>query len=170
MDIKDLNKAQLLLLALLICFMTSVVTGITVVSLMDQAPQSVSTPINRIVRQTVERIVPVETSAPLSAEEKKLLEDLKSVQNLSASVYKKSETENTLLGTGLLLGENKIVLNSVIAAPKEGEVYIATGVVGQFEVTKIIPGEGFTLVELGKEIKYPVVENNNEENTNASTQ
>ncbi len=113
MDIKDLNKSQLLLLALLVSFMTSVVTGITVVSLMEQAPQSVSTPITRIVKQTVEKIVPVETGESLSAEEKKLLEDLKSVQNLSASVYLKGETENTLLGTGLMLGEGKVVINKV---------------------------------------------------------
>lgn len=168
MDIKDLNKSQLLLLALLVSFMTSVVTGITVVSLMEQAPQSVSAPITRIVKQTVEKIVPVETGESLSAEEKKLLEDLKSVQNLSASVYLKGETENTLLGTGLMLGEGKVVINKVIALPQEGETYIVHGITGEYEVSKVTLGEGFTLVELGKEIKQKI--ETNEENTNASTQ
>src|SRR3990167_7621358 len=60
MDIKDLNKVQLILLALLLSFVTSIATGITTVTLMQQAPASVTVPINRIVRQTVEKIVPIE--------------------------------------------------------------------------------------------------------------
>lgn len=59
MDIKDLNKPQLIMLALLLSFITSIATGIVTVTLMQQAPSSVTVPINRIVRQTVEKIVPV---------------------------------------------------------------------------------------------------------------
>ena len=59
MDIKDLNKPQLILLAILLSFITSIATGIVTVTLMQQAPSSVTIPINRIVRQTVEKIVPV---------------------------------------------------------------------------------------------------------------
>ena len=59
MDIKDLNKPQLILLAILLSFITSIATGIVTVTLMQQAPSSVTVPINRIVRQTVEKIVPV---------------------------------------------------------------------------------------------------------------
>jgi len=59
MDIKDLNKPQLIMLALLLSFVTSIATGITTVTLMQQAPSSVTIPINRVVRETVEKIVPV---------------------------------------------------------------------------------------------------------------
>src|SRR3990167_7793476 len=59
MDIKDLNKSQLILLAILLSFITSIATGITTVTLMQQAPSSVTIPINRVVRETVEKIVPV---------------------------------------------------------------------------------------------------------------
>ncbi len=168
MDIKDLNKSQLLLLALLVSFITSVVTGITVVSLMDQAPKSVSTPITKIVKQTVERIVPADGAESLTNEEKKLLEDLKSVQNLSASVYLKGETENKLLGSGLLLGEDKVMLNSVIAQPKENEVYIVKGIMGEREVLKVSAGDGFTIIEIGKQIKE--IKEVKEENKDATTQ
>ncbi len=58
MDIKDLNKPQLIMLALLLSFVTSIATGITTVTLMQQAPASVTVPINRVVRETVEKIVP----------------------------------------------------------------------------------------------------------------
>ncbi len=164
MDIKDLNKSQLLLLALLVSFITSVATGITVVALMDQAPTSISTPINKVVRQTVEKIVPIEKPVEaLTEEEKKILAEVKSIHNLSISVYLKGEKENTLLGSGLLLGENKIIINSVIPAPKEGEVYIASGIMGEVKVTKVISGEGYTLVEIAKDT-------NNKEESNATTQ
>lgn len=164
MDIKDLNKSQLLLLALLVSFITSVATGITVVALMDQAPTSISTPINRVVRQTVEKIVPIEKPVEaLNEEEKKILAEVKSIQNLSVSIYKKGEKENTLLGSGLLLGENKIIINSIIPAPKEDEEYIARGIMGEASVTKVTNGEGYTLVEIAKDI-------NNKQESNATTQ
>src|SRR5262245_11306362 len=62
MDIKDLNKSQLLLLAVLLSFVTSIATGITTVTLMQQAPVSFTTPINRIIKQTVETITPGNTT------------------------------------------------------------------------------------------------------------
>src|SRR3989344_9188600 len=60
MDIKDLNKPQLILLAILLSFITSIVTGITTVTLMERAPSSITLPINRVIKQTVERIEQVE--------------------------------------------------------------------------------------------------------------
>ena len=60
MDIKDLNKTQLILLAVLLSFVTSIATGITTVTLMQQAPKSITTPINRVVQQTIEKIQQVE--------------------------------------------------------------------------------------------------------------
>src|SRR6185436_644354 len=60
MDIKDLNKPQLILLAVLLSFITSIATGITTVTLMQQAPASFTTPVNRVVRQTIEKIQQVE--------------------------------------------------------------------------------------------------------------
>ena len=56
MDIKDLNKPQLIMLAILLSFITSIATGITTVTLMQQAPSSVTVPINRVIKQTVEKI------------------------------------------------------------------------------------------------------------------
>src|SRR3990167_5999329 len=60
MDVKDLNKSQLILLAILLSFVTSIVTGITTVTLMERAPSSVTVPINRVIKQTVEKIEQVE--------------------------------------------------------------------------------------------------------------
>jgi hypothetical protein len=60
MDIKDLNKSQLILLAVLLSFVTSIATGITTVTLMQQAPSSFTVPVNRVIQQTVEKIQQVE--------------------------------------------------------------------------------------------------------------
>lgn len=54
---QDLNKQQVVLLCLLVSFVTSIATGITVVSLLDQSPQPVTQTINRVVERTVEKVI-----------------------------------------------------------------------------------------------------------------
>jgi hypothetical protein len=57
MDIEKLTKTQIVLLALLVSFVTSIATGIITVSLVQQAPPAVTQTINRVVERTVERVV-----------------------------------------------------------------------------------------------------------------
>ena len=151
MDIKDLNKPQLILLAVLLSFITSIATGITTVTLMQQAPASVIVPVTRIIRETVEKIVPAESGPKpqaLSAEEKKILEDLKAIKPLTVTLFLKGETEDKVLGTGLFLGDNKVVIASIIAEPKEEEVYVVKSVLGEQKVLKVTIEKDFTIIEL----------------------
>lgn len=154
MDIKDLNKSQLILLAILLSFVISIATGITTVTLMEQAPPSITIPITRVVKETVEKVVPegVDTTPGdvLSPEEKKLLEELKAIKPLTVSLFLKGETEDKLLGTGLFLGDNKVVFASIIEGPKEGELYVIKSVLGEQKVSKVTKEKDFTLVELVK--------------------
>ncbi len=172
MDIKDLNKSQLILLAILLSFVTSIATGITTVTLMQQAPASFTVPVTRIVRETVEKIVPSETipkTQALSAEEKKLLADLKAIKPLTVTLFLKgvpaTETEaaveDKVLGTGLFLGNNKVVIASIIPEQKEGEVYIVKSVLGEQKVSKITIEKDFTIVELVQSEVLPVVPGEN---------
>jgi hypothetical protein len=61
MDIKELDKKQLILLTLLITFVVSIATGIITVSLMNQMPKSLPQTINNVIQRTIERVTTVET-------------------------------------------------------------------------------------------------------------
>lgn len=151
MDIKELNKSQLILLAILLSFITSIATGIVTVTLMQQAPASVTAPITRIVKQTVEKIVPAGTdsgSQALTEDQKKLLEELKAIKPLTVSLFLKGETEDKILGTGLFLGDNKVVVASLIEPPKEGENYVVKSILGEQKVLKVTQEKDFTIIEL----------------------
>ncbi len=170
MDVKDLNKSQLILLAILLSFVTSIATGITTVTLMEEAPKTITIPINRVVRETVEKIVPADTDTEnleaLSVEQKKLLEDLKAIQPLTVTLFLKASSENEkdkILGTGLFLGNDKIVIASTIANPKEGEVYVIKSVLGEQKVSKVIQEKDFTIIELMKTSDTPADEIKTEE-------
>jgi len=63
MDIKELDKKQLILLTLLITFVVSIGTGIVTVSLMKQMPQSVPQTINNVIQRTIEKVSTVEVPA-----------------------------------------------------------------------------------------------------------
>ena len=56
MNLEDLTKTQLLLLTVLVNFVTSIAIGVLTVSLLDQAPPTVTQTVNRIVDRTVETI------------------------------------------------------------------------------------------------------------------
>jgi len=60
MDIKELDKKQLILLTLLITFVVSIATGIVTVSLMSQAPKNVPQTINNVIQRTIEKVSTVE--------------------------------------------------------------------------------------------------------------
>ncbi len=55
----DLNKQQLVLLALLVSFVSSIATGIVTVTLMQQAPKEVGQTISKVIERTIETVVPI---------------------------------------------------------------------------------------------------------------
>src|SRR3989344_5660952 len=127
MDLKELNKSQLILLAILLSFVISIATGITTVTLIQQAPSSVTVPINRIVKQTVEKIVPIEGSTTtietiVIKEEDLVVEAISSNQSAIFTLTKEIKDANdenieTSAGVGFAVSESGVVVADSILVP-----------------------------------------------------
>ncbi len=168
MDVKDLNKPQLIMLALLLSFVTSIATGITTVTLMQQAPPSVTVPINRVVRETVEKIVPVpgkSTVQTVVVKEEDLVVDA-IAKNKSAvfSIIKEAEDmEGEIIevsaGRGYAISKEGIIVadGSLVSS---GSVFYVENDSGKFKAA-FVPNDSaskseFALLRIGA----PLVEEN----------
>ncbi len=96
MDIKDLDKRQLILLTLLITFVVSIATGIVTVSLMKQMPTSVPQTINNVIQRTIEKVTTVEVPA-------------KRVPEVKPSINQNQENIDNSVPT--LLGDGDVVVS-----------------------------------------------------------
>jgi len=96
MEIKELNKTQLILLSLLITFVVSIATGIVTVSLMQKAPKSVPQTINNVIQRTIEKVTTVQVPSADSSKEENVTDDKKSTSlvadgNVMVSIYSADE-------------------------------------------------------------------------------
>lgn len=130
---ENLTKHQLILLALLISFVTSIATGIVTVSLMDQAPKGVTQTINRIVERTVERVVTEPKKAGetvketiIVKEEDRIVEAIEKNAKSAVRIYKM----NPSLGTEV---SSKTFIGLGIIISKEGDVAIDGSVVSSLD-------------------------------------
>src|SRR3989344_1288934 len=117
---ENLTKHQLILVALLISFVTSIATGIVTVSLMDQAPKAVIQTINRVVERTVERVVtepPKKGSAVVKEtivvkEEDKIIEAIEKNAKSMVRIYKADSSAvggnslKSFVGIGILISKD----------------------------------------------------------------
>ena len=114
--LEDLNKNQIVLLALLVSFVSSVATGIITTSLLSEAPVNVTQTINRVVERTIETVTP---SSPkeltLNAEDKALLA---AVSKANDTVVRIHETTAIGVATSSVLG---------VIVTKEGIVVSSLG-------------------------------------------
>ena len=133
MDIKDLNKPQLILIAVLLSFVTSIATGITTVTLMQRAPASFTAPINRVIRQTVEKIQQVEgktTVQTVVVKEEDLVVD--AIAKNKSSIFfaskealdEEGKTIEVSAGRGFAISENGTVVVDGNLVPDKGVYYL----------------------------------------------
>lgn len=115
MDIKELDKKQLILLTLLITFVVSIATGIVTVSLMNQAPKSVPQTINNVIQRTIEKVSTVETTSKTETQD-----PVKENQTTIGSgdvlipIYPSDSTANGAevkeIGQGILISDSGLLL------------------------------------------------------------
>ena len=133
MDIKDLNKSQLILLAVLLSFITSIATGITTVTLMQQAPASFTVPVNRIIKQTVEKIQQVEgktvTQTVVVKEEDLVVDAIAKNQSSVFTVSKEAtdlegKVSEVSAGRGYAVSMDGVVVVDGTLVPDKGIYYV----------------------------------------------
>ena len=129
---EQLTKQQIVLVALLISFITSIATGIVTVALMDQAPPGVTQTINRVVERTIEKVVPapnqqqaaaVVTKETIVVKEDDLLvksveENGKSLVSIISVIGEGEGKSENFAGNGLIVGKDGLIAtDSVLTAP-----------------------------------------------------
>ncbi len=158
MDIKELNKFQLILLAVLLSFVTSIATGITTVTLMQQAPPSVTIPINRIVKQTVEKIQQIEGKTIVQTvvvKEEDLVVDAIAKNKTAVFVITKEALDpetNTVVeisaGRGFIVADGVLAVDAVLVPAKE--VYYVKNDSGKFKADFVSTDKaGFSFLKIG---------------------
>lgn len=126
---EDLNKSQLILLAILVSFVTSIATGIVTVTLMNETPLTVTQTINRIVERTVEKVVPGETQTvikevPVIVTEEELL--VKVINQSKPAMVRIGKTDSTFIGSGFLVGDELTIATSQNIFTSSSETYQVT--------------------------------------------
>lgn len=161
MDINDLNKSQLLLLAILLSFITSIATGITTVTLMEQAPVSVTAPINRVIQQTVEKIQQVEGKTTVQTvivkEEDLVVDALAKNQSASFTISRELGNDDNgkfedPAGRGFAVSEKNIIVADA-SLVQNNENYLVENSSGKFRAEFISKDDrGFSFLKIGEPV------------------
>ncbi|MFA6353470.1 MAG: hypothetical protein WCW93_00870 [Candidatus Paceibacterota bacterium] len=161
MDIKELNKTQLILLAILLSFITSIATGITTVTLMQQAPVSFTAPINRVVQQTIEKIQQVEGKTTVQTvvvkEEDLVVDAIAKNQSAVFSIIKETQdltgaTVEVGAGRGFAVSTDGIIVADALSVPDKGVYYVKNDS-GKFKADFVSTDKaGFSFLNIGASV------------------
>ncbi len=123
MDIEDLSTTQIILLALLVSFVTSIATGIVTVSLLSQAPAAVTNTVNQIVERTVETVLPADNSKPATTikettvvvkEEDLITKSISESFGKTVRIYGGVATSSSVVGLAALTSFGVVADSSVV--------------------------------------------------------
>lgn len=136
MNIEDLSKTQLLFLTILVNFVTAIATAVLTVSLLDQAPPTVTQTINRIVERTVETTAQATPIPGIITKQTTVVikdEDLLSAAisaNAARTVYiYKGSTTTPAIATATYFPKARAVITATaVNLPKEALIVFPGGV------------------------------------------
>ncbi|MEK7586076.1 MAG: hypothetical protein AAB477_02500 [Patescibacteria group bacterium] len=180
MDIKELNKTQLILLTLLITFVVSIATGIITVSIMQQMPKSVPQTINNVIQRTIEKITtaPAVITVSDKTEENKTptvvfgegdavinIYSIEAVVPPPTTIEGETKTEAPKpLGQGIIISDTGLVLvDSDILVDKELYKVVLDKI--EFDATILMKfPNGFTVLKISPKKVLPVKEEPKKDN------
>jgi hypothetical protein len=144
----DLNAQQIVLLTLLVSFVTSIATGITTVSLLEQAPAPVTQTINRVIEKTIETITPEPTpnnTTTVKTPTKEVVTTIVNNEDLTidavsqnsrslARIYQKNGSEETFIGLGIVFDNTGRLVTDASVIQKSGK-YVAVYQSGKYNLS-----------------------------------
>jgi hypothetical protein len=123
-DLEELNTSQIILLALLVSFVTSIATGIVTVSLLAQAPPTVTNTVNQIVERTIETVLPAENNQHVTTtvkettvvvkEDELITDSIAQSLGKTGRVYQGIATSTPVVGLAEQIGTGVLITDSTI--------------------------------------------------------
>lgn len=123
---EHLTKQQIILLALLVSFVSSIASGIVTVSLMGQSTPTVSQTINRVVERTIERVSPSATTTKetiIVREDQATIDAIARVSKAVARIQRNGETIALgviISSSGTIVAETHEVYSGSLYASLDG--------------------------------------------------
>jgi S1-C subfamily serine protease len=168
---ENLNKQQLILLALLVSFVTSIATGIVTVALMSQAPVGITQTINRVVEKTIETVTAPSTNTQTVVKETTVVsvddQVVNAINKNSNSVIRifRTNTDPTFgsnsivfVGLGVVVSDDGTVAtdNSLISGGGKYFTTTASGALHDLLVLKSDASDKIALLQIKKDDKSPM--------------
>lgn len=137
MDLEHLTKHQIVLLTLLVSFVTSIATGIVTVSLMNQAPPSVSRTINQIVERTVQTVAAPALPAAVATEKTVVVKEddltAQSIAGVQQAIVRivDAKAPDVMVARGIIVAQDGLALTDRTALVASGatsfEAFLPSG-------------------------------------------
>lgn len=137
---EDLTNQQIILLAILVSFVTSMASAIITTSLLDEAPVQVGQTVNRVVERTIERVVPEESNneAEIIRETIVVTEDDQVVDAIgkNESTIVRLTSGDVTVGIGFIVAQDGTIVTDGALVGNE-MVYVAKTSKGDIEVKTV---------------------------------
>ena len=135
MNVEDLTKSQLLLLMVLVNFVVSIATGVLTVSLLDQAPTTVTQTVNKIVDHTIDTVStpiqiigPKQATTPAAPSTEQLLTAAVSAEAARSVLIYKGATTTPAIAFGVYLPKSRAIATATVKGlPTEATIGFADG-------------------------------------------
>ncbi len=155
----NLNTQQIILLALLVSFVTSIATGITTVSLLQQAPDPVTQTINRVVEKTIERVVtePNENNEKtvekeivtvVVNEEDRTIEAIEKNSESLVRIYEKIGELKNFVALGVILSSNGEIVTDASLIKESGK-YLGVYGINEFPIQILSKATSTPFIKMG---------------------